>query len=407
VSNEALALAAETGFTWAATDNGVLSRTINLPPTPEVGYQPFLWRHPTEHAVREMRLLFRDHELSDLIGFTYQRVPAKDAAKHFLEKIRENCAGILRSGREALVPVILDGENCWEYYEESGREFLRELYQGILDDGRMEAVTVSEGLRRVEPVVIGHIFPASWISANFDVWIGAEEDNRAWEYLRRAREAYDQVRNVASERRTLAFEELLIAEGSDWCWWYGPEHHSDNREEFDQLFRDHLKNVYRALDLAPPAELYEPILKVARAVRHHAPLAPVHAVMDGEVTSYFEWMGAGIYEVDGRHGAMHGGFQPIERIHYGTDGEWAYLRLDVKRDLLRDGATWLLQIRGPEERRSMTLEEVAFGRIVELRIELAKFGHVQLTLERDQVPAQTLPETGWLEIQPTTAEWTA
>ena len=33
----------------------------------------------------------------------------------------------------------------------------------------------------------------------------------------------------------MACEELLIAEGSDWCWWYGPEHESANREEFDQL----------------------------------------------------------------------------------------------------------------------------------------------------------------------------
>ena len=33
------------------------------------------------------------------------------------------------------------------------------------------------------------IFPASWISANFDVWIGAAEDVTAWDYLRRARDS--------------------------------------------------------------------------------------------------------------------------------------------------------------------------------------------------------------------------
>ena len=95
------------------------------------------------------------------------------------------------------------------------------------------------------------IFPGSWINANFDVWIGAEEDNLAWEYLLRARRAFDDAQNVPDENRKLAYEELLIAEGSDWNWWYGPEHSSDNRPEFDQLYRDHLKNVYRALRLEP------------------------------------------------------------------------------------------------------------------------------------------------------------
>ncbi len=129
----------------------------------------------------------------------------------------------------------------------------------------------------MEPQPLGHIFPGSWINANFDIWIGAEEDNQAWEYLLRARETYDRVLSspqgaaLSEESRQLALEELLIAEGSDWCWWYGPEHDSDNRPEFDKLYRDHLANVYRALGLAPPDELSRPILKVpVRGVPHAA-----------------------------------------------------------------------------------------------------------------------------------------
>ena len=53
------------------------------------------------------------------------------AADDFLHRIRENCAGILASGRDALVPIILDGENAWEYYDRNGRPFLRELYRRI------------------------------------------------------------------------------------------------------------------------------------------------------------------------------------------------------------------------------------------------------------------------------------
>ena len=96
-----------------------------------------------------MHGLFRDHYVSDLIGFVYWRMGAAEAASHFMDRIRENCADIIGSGRDALVPIVLDGENAWEYYELSGRPFLRELYRRISEDESMTALTVSEALLRV------------------------------------------------------------------------------------------------------------------------------------------------------------------------------------------------------------------------------------------------------------------
>jgi alpha-amylase/alpha-mannosidase (GH57 family) len=194
------------------------------------------------------------------------------------------------------VPIILDGENAWEYYYQNGRPFLRELYRRISNSLDMVALTVSEALKLDNPRPLDHIFPGSWINANFDVWIGAQEDNKAWEYLLRARQKYDEAASSVSEdNRRLAFEELMIAEGSDWCWWYGPEHQSENRREFDELYRQHLSNVYRALNLPVPDELTHPILTTYSADLHEPPANPIHPVIDGEVTSYFEWMGAGHY----------------------------------------------------------------------------------------------------------------
>src|SRR5271165_3110733 len=243
VSDEALAMAADCGFQWAASDNGVLARTLGQEAGVDLTYRPYLW----QQGGREIRLLFRDHYLSDLIGFVYSRMGPAEAADDFLGKIRYNAAG-----RDALVPIILDGENAWEWYHQNGRPFLRALYQRISEDPNLQALTVSEALERFEPQTLDRIFPGSWINANFDIWIGAEEDDLAWEYLLAARKAYDAAEGVSEEMRRLAYEELLIAEGSDWCWWYGPEHSSDNRPEFDQLYRDHLSNVYRALGLTPP-----------------------------------------------------------------------------------------------------------------------------------------------------------
>ena len=416
VSDEVFAIASDAGFRWTASDNGVLARTLHQGASSEVTYCPYLW----QQQGREMRVIFRDHELSDLVGFVYSRMEPHEAAGHFLGRIRENCAGIVAGGRDALVPIILDGENAWEHYHESGRSFLRELYHRITQDPMMHALTVSEALERVEPRPIGHIFPGSWINANFDVWIGAEEDNKAWELLLRARQSYEHMVNrphmgtLPEEQRLLAWEELLIAEGSDWCWWYGPEHYSENREEFDLLFRSHLANVYRALDLPPPEELSRPILKVAFAAKHEPPASPLHPVIDGEVTNYFEWLGAGSYRVDARSGAMHGQRWTIQELKYGCDRANLYLRLDFEQP----PAGVLVHFEFAEkswnvdlaERAARVVEEdspleVGFGRILEMRVPLSAIGlkageiaRLRLSVWKGALPLDALPQTGWLEL---------
>jgi alpha-amylase/alpha-mannosidase (GH57 family) len=429
VSDEALAIASEVGFSWAGTDNGVLSRTLQRTAGVEDTYRPYRWRRDG----REITLVFRDHYLSDLIGFVYQRVGAADAARDFLDRIRENCRGILAAGRDAFVPIILDGENAWEYYESNGRPFLRELYGRITADPAIEALTMSEALARVEAQPLGHIFPGSWIGANFDVWIGAEEDNRAWEYLLRARQTYDQASSASPEARQLAFEELLIAEGSDWCWWYGPEHHSAFRAEFDELYRSHLANVYRALGQAPPEELSRPILKHSVRALHTPPTGPIRPVIDGQVTSYFEWLGAGVYRIDRRSGAMHGKRFLIQDFSYGSDGQNLYVRLDFDTSALASltgtdahltlrpasepsrtsflslrfsgGRVEAGEIRLADPRSEESAVEFAFHKVLEIRLSLRALAvssgqslGLQISLWKDGLPVDAIPQEGWLDL---------
>ena len=392
VSDDALTLAAETGFKWFATDNGVLARTLGRSAGPYETYRPYVWRKDG----REMGAIFRDHHLSDLIGFVYSRMGAAEAADHFMDRIRENC-----DGRDSLVPIILDGENAWEYYHESGREFLRELYKRIADEPNMEAVTVCEALTRMEPTPLDSIFPGSWINANFDVWIGAEEDNKAWDLLLRAREAFDRgAALVSDEQLKLAYEELLIAEGSDWCWWYGPEHDSDNRPEFDRLFRDHLANVYRALGLTPPEELSRPILKLGPTEYHEVPTAWIRPTLDGEATSYFEWMGAGRYHLDGRSGAMHGERFPLREFLYGSSDTTFSMRLDFDQGADLSG----LELRLSTPDRCLVVPHVA-GHLVEASSLLSDLGlepgeklRFQLSVWQFGLPMASLPHEGWLEF---------
>jgi alpha-amylase/alpha-mannosidase (GH57 family) len=420
VSDEAFHLATELGFEWAATDNGVLNRTLGQGVGVEGLYRPYEWRQ----GGRRLGLIFRDHFMSDLIGFVYSKMDPVAAAEDFLRRIRENCSGILHSGRDALVPIILDGENAWEYYDRGGRQFLRELYRRISDDDGMQAVTVAEGLRLLPREPLDRIFPGSWINANFDVWIGAEEDNKAWAQLLRARETYDAATTVSEEQRRLAMEELLIAEGSDWCWWYGPEHDSANRPEFDQLYRSHLANVYRFLGLTPPEELSRPILRAANPEIFIEPSGAIRPVIDGEVTSYFEWIGAGSYRVDERSGSMHGKKFLISEVLFGSDGANLFLRLDFhpghEQELAGLEARITVQPVAGGEQRSVSMRlvpggaeaaapvECAYARILEAKIPLDSVAvpvngglRFQFSLWQDGLPLDAIPQQGWLELSTT------
>jgi alpha-amylase/alpha-mannosidase (GH57 family) len=393
VSDDALSLAAEAGFRWAASDNGVLARTIHQDGGPQVTYRSYLW----QQQGRELRMIFRDHFLSDQVGFVYSRMGAGDAASHFLDRIRENTRPMRERGTDVLVPIILDGENAWEYYDHNGRPFLRELYRRIQESTDLAALTVSEALALDTPATIDHIHPGSWIDANFDIWIGAEEDNIAWEYLLAARRKFDEVAsNVSAQQRALAYEEILIAEGSDWCWWYGPEHQSENRVEFDELYRQHLANVYHALGVAAPEELSRPILRSGVPDLNHPPTHPIHPVIDGEVTSYFEWMGAGRYRPDNRSGAMHNDEPRIRDVYYGADADNLYLRLDA------DEGFQLHSVEVRTEDQSVSLLgnpaiQFAKKRITEIRVPFAAFRGVgernfQLGINGELLAARILVE---------------
>src|SRR5882672_973598 len=199
VSEETLAIAHSLGIKWMATDEGVLGRSTGVffqrdgnGRLPAHLAERLYNIHRYENGETAMHMVFRDHTISDLIGFVYSSMDPRDAARHLLHNIKGAAQPVLAQGRDAVVSVILDGENAWEYYPKSGREFLRRFYDALQHSPGMEAVTISEAIARHSNFNrLNSITPGSWISANFNVWIGAPEDNRSWDYLFHAREAYD------------------------------------------------------------------------------------------------------------------------------------------------------------------------------------------------------------------------
>jgi len=313
VSDAMVPLVAKAGFRWMATDEQILSNSLGIGFTrdgagqleqPERLYTPYR----VTAGGGEVGCVFRDHALSDLIGFVYSGWNADAAASDFINRL-VNAGRSYRSrtgGEDALIPIILDGENAWEHFEGGGRPFLRALYGQLQAHGELTTVTMAEACARPGPV-LSSIFPGSWIDANFYIWIGHRDDQRAWDQLAAARQTLDDAgASVDAAARAAAREEVLIGEGSDWFWWYGDDHSSDHDEEFDDLFRRHLRNAYRLLAQPVPDDLFLSNISTAGPSEEVQPLTGwITPAIDGHETSYFEWLGAGSFEVRRAAGAMH------------------------------------------------------------------------------------------------------
>jgi len=348
VSEAMVPLAAQAGFSWMATDELILARSLELTfsrdgaghlEQPERLYAPY----QVQVGGATIACTFRDHVLSDLIGFTYSGWTADAAAADFTARLVEAGRRFSRraSGEEALVSVILDGENAWEHFEGGGRPFLRALYHSLSTHPELRTVTMTEGCAQgARPLT--RLFPGSWIDGNFYIWIGHADDQKAWSQLAEARAALDTPAPRAPDP-VAAREELLIAEGSDWCWWYGDDHSSPNDAEFDELYRRHLRNVYQLSGQPIPDELFVSNISSLRLPQQSEPTAWLRPTLDGEETSYFEWLGAGVFEVVDTAGAMHQTTRqpsPVTAVRFGFNREQLYVRIDGRlplAELLADG----------------------------------------------------------------------
>jgi alpha-amylase/alpha-mannosidase (GH57 family) len=343
VSDDMVPLVARAGFRWMATDETILARSIGRDFTrdgaghieqPETLYKPYR----VGGGGVSVACGFRDHALSDLIGFTYASWPADRAADDFVRRLAEAGERFrARSGGEATVFVILDGENAWEHFEGQGRPFLRALYARLESHPGLRSVTMSEACAEATDP-LASIFPGSWINGDFYIWIGHADDHRAWSQLVDARRALDSPpAGVSDASLARAKEELLIAEGSDWFWWYGDDHSSAHDLEFDDLFRRHVRNVYRALDAPIPEELFVTNISTRPMVtRIRRPTGLIQPTIDGEITSYFEWIGAGCVESAAEVGAMHqvgARTDAIALVSFGFDAAKLYVRVEGTRPM--------------------------------------------------------------------------
>jgi alpha-amylase/alpha-mannosidase (GH57 family) len=276
---------------------------------------------------------FREKPLSDFIGFMAAKNDSHHAAGHLLHHLRSIEAAL--PNRRGVIPLILDGENAWETFADGGEGFLRALYGGLLDDPVLESVTMEEYLELAPPQkVVRSLHTGSWISSNFDIWIGEDEENRGWDLLGNTRDFLQkqiEAGTLTAEQKASALQEIYAAEGSDWFWWYGPDFSTENDGLFDDLFRQHLKNVYTICGELPPSILEEPITSMRVAPLYDKPKQPVACSLTGRRSSYFDWMGAGSYVAGSEQGAMYCSDRILKGFAFGNDDDSLYLRFELLR----------------------------------------------------------------------------
>ncbi len=339
VSEQVIKMLADRGLKWAATDEEILYHSL---------IKSGLKRSDNPiHTVYEhssgLKLFFRDHGLSDRIGFVYSGWKSDRAVVDFVAHLKEIRKLLINDLDRVVVPVILDGENAWEYFDNDGNDFLAGLYQALNDDPLIETVTMSEAAEQIPARPLNSVFAGSWINHNFRIWIGHEEDNAAWDLLDRTRETLVQFERTHTgydqKKLQSAWRQIYIAEGSDWCWWYGDEHHSDHNDLFDKTFRRHLAAVYDLLQIEIPAELLKPIKQGVAATYLRQPENTLSPTIDGRISHFYEWTGAGFFDGLKAGGAMHQVARYFSGLYFGYDESSVFIRLDFHNkmglDLLR------------------------------------------------------------------------
>ena len=399
VDTKSVALLRSSGIEWIATDEEILFRSLNSNERENL-YTPYMYK--------DMRMVFRDHYLSDLIGFTYSKMDAKDAVNNFMHSLGKI------NGDDRIAFVILDGENAWEFFPNNGYEFFDRLYGALDECDWCETLTMDE-VSKLQARELGHLSAGSWIHGNFNTWVGHREKTRAWELIYLTKRDYEHHRQTLDEEtQTKITESFLLAESSDWFWWYGDDHYSEFGLEFDELFRSHLIDIYGLMKVAPPSDLLVPIVENKSSQSFWLePQSDIAPIINGKNDSFFEWLGCGIVDESKLFSTMDKVRGPIKKIYYGQDDTKLYFSFEARMSELCEsesmeiiieplGIRGKIGFRTDQTMMGDLLIHTACVDILEMSIDKSTIQEesisIKFELEKDGQIVQVLPGFGELKI---------
>jgi alpha-amylase/alpha-mannosidase (GH57 family) len=337
IGAKTLSLLAKEGLKWTISDEGILADSINFDFIRDFKgnlSDPYHLLKVYEYTTKSgmIDVIFRDRSIPNLINFEYAGIDPKMAATDLYDKIKVIQNKILVSPDSShLLTIALDGENCWENYQNDGNDFLENIYQELENDDTLETVLISDYVEKDKHKKTLHkIYSGSWIDQTFQYWIGEPTKNKAWTYLKQTKDDYEAFAKLNKNNPNLdsAHRELLIAEGSDWFWWYGEPNNSGQDFVFDFMFRERLKNVYTELGLSSPEYLNSALItKIDMPFKH--PTGLIRPKMDGLIESYDDWYHSG--NISLLDGPVFRESKNVDKIYFGCDENNLYFRLHVNK----------------------------------------------------------------------------
>jgi alpha-amylase/alpha-mannosidase (GH57 family) len=321
VSNEIINVFIDNNFKYFATDEEILFKTLKSNSRDNL-YKPYFIRKDG----KKISIIFRDKILSDLIGFRYSSMNEYDAVNDFLSRVKIIKENLKRDG--SLI-VLLDGENAWEFYNNNGIDFLNLLYDTLSKENGIILTTVSEILDTVKSQEINYIESGSWINGDFKTWIGEEEDNLSWSYLKKIRDDFE---NLNEEKKEKVKKLLFILEGSDWNWWYGKSYGDDIKRNFDYLYRRHMQAFYLYSELEARNFVYKPLIInegnfIDLKVKDY-----IKPKIDGKITDFYEWENGFYYDIEEKLSEIYSNDKFFEYIRGGFDKDALYLLININKE---------------------------------------------------------------------------
>ncbi len=372
LSSEVLTLFDSLGLKWIAADDYLLSKIIG-----NKGKENFkniyLWEN-------KLGIFFRNREFSDLIGFNYQKWDEKKAADDFVMKITE-----FYKTQDIVLPVILDGENPWEWYKEEGASFLPEFYKNLSSNHQIKTLTMSESLSLDVPKKnLSFFIPGTWMGYNFDNWIGQKTANKGWEILAEARKTWEKIKNNKDvQYKENPHELLLFAESSDFFWWMSLPADMSVKIKFSSLFLNSINKFYRLIDREKNIDIEDLLGSTQSEIVIPVPTGYVNPVIDGLTTDFFEWQGAAEIKPEKLWLTFQPVNLPISKIVYGYNQTDFFLRLDcnsfkgkIKIEFKNEAPVFYEVVLTGEKSSSSNW---AFNKIFEIKIPFKDIGENKQT----------------------------
>ena len=331
-----LSILAKEGIEWTISDERILSDSTGFDFVRDFKgnlSDPYhlLKVYKYQSKSKPIDIIFRDRSIPHLINFEYAGINSQLAAGDLYEKIKNIQNKLLVSPDNShLLTIALDGENCWENYENDGNDFLENFYALLENDNTLETVLISDYIKSdAHKKPLDKIVAGSSINKSFKYWIGDETKNKAWVYLKDAKDVFDKS-SSKNKNFELARRELMIAQGSDWFWWYGEPNNSGQDFVFDYMFREHLKNIYIALGKKVPEELNDSLINKIE-IPFKRPSRDISPRMDGMQESDNDWYYSGLISL--LDGPVHRENKNVDKILFGCDDKNMYFRLHISKNV--------------------------------------------------------------------------